>query len=222
MRQPTRAMFRSDLKFIFYGAVLLCVSVAKAGSYDDFFSAVQSDDPAPLQALLARGFDPNTVDPQGRSGFAVALRANSGKAAQVLVAHPAFDVNGMNTAGESPLMLAAIKGDLGLTRRLLERGARLDVPGWTPLHYAASGPSSELVALLLDRGAAIDAASPNGSTPLMLAARYGSIASAELLVARGADARRRNQRDLSAADFAAEAGRDALAQALRRRAGGPR
>ena len=215
-------MLRNDFKVALYATVLLGVSLARAGSYDDFFSAVKRDDRGRLQAVLARGFDPNTVDPEGRSGFAAALGAGSNKVADMLIAHPGFDVNRPNAAGESPLMLAAIKGDVALSRRLLERGARIDLPGWTPLHYAASGPSSELVALLLERGAAIDAASPNGSTPLMLAARYGSIDSAELLLARGADPRRRNQRDLAAADFAAEAGRDALAQALRQRAGTPR
>ncbi len=215
-------MFRNNFKFIFYAAVLFCFSAAKSGSYDDFFVAVQRDNPGQVQALLARGFDPNTVDPEGRSGFAAALRAGSTKVAELLAAHPGFDVNALSTAGESPLMLAAIKGDVTLSRRLLERGARLDLPGWTPLHYAASGPSTELVVLLLDRGATIDAASPNGSTPLMLAARNGSIDNAELLLARGADPRKRNQRDLAAADFAAEAGRDALAQALRQRAGAPR
>ena len=215
-------MFRNNFKFIFYAAVLLWTSAAKAGSYDDFFVAVQRDNPGQLQALLARGFDPNTVDAEGRSGFAAALRADSLKVAHVLAAHPDFDVNAPNAAGESPLMLAAIKGDVALSRRLLDRGARLDPPGWTPLHYAASGPATELVALLLDRGAPIDAVSPNGSTPLMLAARYGAIDSAELLLARGADPRKRNQRDLAAADFAAEAGRDALAQTLRQRAGAPR
>ncbi len=68
--------------------------------------------------------------------------------------------------------------------------------------------------LLLDRGAPIDARSPNGTTPLMMAARYGSERSVELLVRRGADLRARNQLDLGAADFAREAGREALARQL--------
>ncbi|MEO6410389.1 MAG: ankyrin repeat domain-containing protein [Burkholderiaceae bacterium] len=215
-------MLRSHFRYTIYIAALIGFSVSKAGSYDDFFIAVKRDDPGRMQAVLAQGFDPNTVDPEGRSGFAAALRLGSTKVADLLVAQPGFDVNALNAAGESPLMLAAAKGDIALSQRLLERGARIDLPGWTPLHYAASGPSSELVALLLERGAAIDAASPNGSTSLMLAARYGSIDSAELLLARGADPHRRNQRDLTAADFAVEAGRDTLARMLRQRAGTPR
>jgi hypothetical protein len=68
--------------------------------------------------------------------------------------------------------------------------------------------------LLLDRGAPIDAKSPNGSTPLMMAARYGAEASVDLLLARGADAKRRNDLNLDAADFARQGGRDFLVERL--------
>ena len=56
--------------------------------------------------------------------------------------------------------------------------------------------------LLLDRGAPIDAPGPNKTTPLMMAARYGAEATVDLLLARGADKRLRNDRDLDAAGFA--------------------
>jgi uncharacterized protein len=111
-------------------------------------------------------------------------------------------------------MLAAIAGDLEACERLIERGAQLDKAGWTPLHYAASGPEPRIVRLLLDRGATIDAEAPNGSTALMLAAQHGPEASIELLLARGADTRRRNQRGLQAIDLAEQAGRDWLVERL--------
>ena len=68
--------------------------------------------------------------------------------------------------------------------------------------------------LLLDKGAALEAESPNGSTPLMMAAGYGAEASVDLLLARGADPRRRNDLQLTAADFARRAQREALAARL--------
>ena len=68
--------------------------------------------------------------------------------------------------------------------------------------------------LLLEHGAEVDAAAPNGTTPLMMAAQYGSEDSVRLLLERGADPNRRNQRELNAADFAKLAGRDSLAARL--------
>jgi ankyrin repeat protein len=52
----------------------------------------------------------------------------------------------------------------------------------------------------------------------MMAARYGHEDSVRVLLAANANPRLRNQKDLSAADFAREAGREALAQQLAQRA----
>jgi hypothetical protein len=87
-------------------------------------------------------------------------------------------------------------------------------PGWSPLHYAATGPDPKIVELLLDRGAVVDADSPNRSTPLMMAARYGKEGSVKLLLARGADPKRTNDLNQTAADFARSAGRESLAAQL--------
>ena len=133
---------------------------------------------------------------------------------KALLASPRIDVDLANEQGETPLMMAALRGNLEMAKTLIERGAKIDKAGWTPLHYAASGPSPAMVAFLLDRGAAIEALSPNNTTPLMMAARYGAIDSADLLRQRGADLARRNQRELNAADFAKGAGRDDLAARL--------
>jgi ankyrin repeat protein len=185
-----------------------------AGSYEDFFKAIELDDARTLTRLLQRGFDPNTPDPQGQVGLFLALRGGSDQVVQVLVVHPDLRVDATNTTDETPLMMAALRGALEPARRLLDRGARVDRPGWAPLHYAASGPSLPMVRLLLDRGAPIDARSPNGTTPLMMAARYGTEEAAALLLERGADASLRNQLDLGAGDFARAAGREALGKRL--------
>lgn len=203
-----------QLRKFAYLFVAAGVSLANAGSYEDFFTAIIRDDASTITALLNRGFDPHSRDPKGQTGLSAALRGESANAAAALVAHPGFDVNALNDAGESPLMLVAIRGQLDLARRLLERGAAVNLPGWAPLHYAASGPATALVELLLAHGAEADAASPNGSTPLMMAARYGNERNVDVLLARGADARRRNERNLGAADFARLAGREALAARL--------
>lgn len=204
------------MKKIAYLIALICFSSANAGTYDDFFVALIRDDASTIKALIERGFDANSVDPKGQPAANVAIQRDSGRAFAALVEAPGLDVNLLNSAGESALMLAAIKGQAEWCEKLLQRGARINQPGWAPLHYAASGPNPHIVELLLARGAEVEAASPNGSTPLMMAARYGSEDAVRLLLAKGADPARRNERNLDAADFARLAGRAQLADALQR------
>ena len=75
------------------------------------------------------------------------------------------------------------------------------------MHYAATGANPTIVKLLLDESAYIDAESPNGTTPLMMAARYGSTAAVQLLINEGADVKIKNQLGLSALDFAKDGNR---------------
>ena len=209
---------RFNFKNILYLTAFICVSFAYAGASEDFFRAVNIDNDRTVSSLLARGFDPNTRDEGGQVGLFLAMREDSPKVATALLAHPDVKVDAANGVGETPLMMAALRGRLDWTQRLIERGGQVQREGWTPLHYAASGPEPKVVTLLLDRGAAINALSPNRTSPLMMAARYGDEASADLLLARGADAKLRNEPGLSAADFARLASRDALAERLERRA----
>lgn len=201
---------------------------AHAGSYDDFFTAIIRDNPATITDLLRRGFDPNTPNERGDKGLLLALQLESDRVFFALLQSPQVDVNAHNARGETPLMLAAIKGNLPAVQALLARGADVNRPGWAPLHYAASGGTpqhAQIVALLLEHFAYIDAASPNGSTPLMLAARYGSDAIVQLLLQEGADPTLKNQLGLTARDFALEADRERTAalidEAMRKRAQTP-
>lgn len=164
-----------------------------------------------LNKLLERGVDPNVGDKNGNSALLIALREESYEAVVRLIAHAATDVNFANAANETPLMMAALRGRLDLVKKLVERGARINREGWTPLHYACSGPDNGVAAWLLEKGADIDARAPNRSTPLMMAVRYAPIATAELLLAKGADVRLSHENGNTAADFATSAGRDALA-----------
>ncbi len=180
---------------------------ALAGSYDDFFKAIRIDDPQSIQRLLMRGFDPNTVDENGRSALLLALQVPSPKAAEALIRSPQIKVEQRNDKDESPLMLAALRGHKSLVELLIARDADVNKTGWTPLHYAASGGHAAITQLLLDHSAYIDAESPNGTTPLMMAAMYGSPDVVKLLLDRGADRDLKNQLGMTALDFAKQASR---------------
>ena len=195
-------------------APLMAHMPASAGAYEDFFKAVAVDDPGGVQSLLQRGFDPNSRDEKGQAPLFLSLREGSFKVATVLMQSPQLQVDMANESGETPLMMAALKGHADWVPRLVERGAKVDRSGWTPLHYAATGPQPSIVAWLLDKGATVDSRSPNGTTPLMMAARYGSEDSVKLLLARKADPKLRNEKNLTAGDFARLAGREKLGEQL--------
>lgn len=214
-------MLRNYFKFVVYLALTIGFSSAMAGAYDDFFKAITFDDARAVEALLARGFDPNSRDEKGQAPLFLSLREGSLKVAEVLLATPQTTIDLPNAVGETALMMAALKGRTEWVRRLLDRGARLEAveaKGWTALHYAASGPEPQVVQLLLARGARIDAPSPNGSTALMMAARYGPEDSVLALLQHGANAELRNDLGLNAVDFARQAGRQPLADKLAQRA----
>ena len=214
-------MLKFWLKYLLLSLVVIAVFPATAQDDVAFFRAVNVDDDRSVRRSLASGGDPNRADPRGQTPLILAMREEAFKVAAALLEHPAVQVDATNTAGETALMMAALKGHLAWAQRLVQKGAAVNRAGWTPLHYAASGPGVDVLRWLLDQGAAIDAPSPNRSTALMMAARYGASESVEVLLARGADPRPRNDRGMSAADFARSAGRDALADRLAALAAAP-
>ena len=203
---------RKWLRFAAYLLAATCFSAAHAGSYDDFFRDIKEDDAEGVRTLLQRGFDPNTPSPDGLSGLYMALREPSPKVAEVLVAWPKTNVEVRTPQDESPLMMASLKGQTELVRKLIARDADVNKPGWAPLHYAATGGRLDVMELLLENNAFIDAESPNGTTPLMMAAMYGSPQAVKLLLDAGADVAMVNKLGLTALDFAKRGSRpDAVA-----------
>lgn len=198
---------RNWFKVISYLIVAIGFSLSHAGSYDDFFRAVTIDDPVAVEALLKRGFDPNTRNPNGQHALYLAIREPSPKVLKLLLAQKKIEVDARNLQDETPLMLAALKGQRDTVEKLIELAADINKPGWTPLHYAATTGQVEILRLLLEHDAYIDAESPNGSTPLMMAAMYGTPAVVKVLLEAGADPVVKNHLGLSALDFAQRANR---------------
>ena len=199
---------RIYIRYALYLYVLLGFSTAISGSYDEFFIALQRDDAAVVRSLLKRGFDPNTVNPKGNPALIAALREPSLAVVTALLESPLTQVEVRTAQDESELMLAALKGDVDICKLLIARDADVNKPGWAPLHYAATGGHIAVMRLLLDNHAYIDAASPNGSTPLMMAARYGTNDAVKLLIDAGADPTLKNTQGMTAIDFARQVQRD--------------
>ena len=183
--------------------------------YDDMIVAVANDRSGEVKVLLARGVDPDIVDPNGDPLLYTAARAGFGATVDVLLATK-VNVDARNRFGDTPLMAAALEGRLDIAKKLRARGAAIDFKGWTPLSYAATGGHDNVVAWLLDQGANVNAESANGTTPLMMAVREGRGSTVELLVKRGADVNHRNENGVSALDWAKRGNERAMEEILRR------
>lgn len=184
----------------------------------DYFRALQLDDDRTARAVLARGLDPNLRDPErGETGLVIALRYDAMKVVGLLLAHPATRVDEQAPNGNTALMMAAFQKNKAAVLALLDKGAQVNRPGWTALHYAAAAGDLDIMKLLLERHAYIDAESPTGTTPLMLAAREGMEDAVALLLEEGADATLKDRAwGIDAAEFATRALKPWIAERIRR------
>jgi ankyrin repeat protein len=132
------------------------------------------------------------------------------------------DVDGRDVDGRTPLMYAIVadNADPRMIEYLVAHGADVNatdkVKQWTPLHFASRDQKPEIVKILLERGAAADPVDAFGNTPLSycITSTYPlKAAVVELLLAGGADPRRKNNHDSSPIDVARLQGRrDLLAR----------
>lgn len=156
--------------------------------------------------MAFRGFGLNQRNERGNTALHMALVEPSITSVKWLIRQAGVDLNARNGVGETALMQAIIHGHREIALLLLEAGAEVNQTGWTPLHYAAASHTDAapgFVWLLLDKYSAyIDAESPNGTTPLMMAARYGKTESVQILLEAGADLNTTNQQGLNAWGFA--------------------
>lgn len=110
-----------------------------------------------------------------------------------------------NERGETPLHLAAIKGDVDQVCKLLAHRADpnvADFAGWTPLHEACNHGWYEVAFRLVQSGANVNARGLDNDTPLHDAAVNGHLKLVKLLVERGADIHAKNSKGKTPLDVA--------------------
>jgi len=211
-------LLRRALCSILVSAACTLAAAATPQQVSTFFRAVQMDDARTVKAMLGSQIDPNETSPVGgEPPLVLALREGSMDVFKTLLEHPGTRLETPAMNGNTALMMAAFKGNRPAAEALIAKGAAVNRPGWTPLHYAAAAGDDGIAALLLQHGAKIDAVSPRPSgsyTPLMMAAREGKEDTALFLLRRGANPRLKNGEGLTAAQIAARAEHASLAKAL--------
>jgi ankyrin repeat protein len=197
------------------GLTLQC-SLARATNAQDFWFYVTNDKAEDISVLLSQGFDPNVQNKNQQPALVQAVRDNSFKVFDLLLASPKINVNQLNSFGESALMYVALVGDLPRVQKLIDKGAKVNQDGWSPLHYACIKGRANIVRLLLEKGAKPNEISPTGDTALILAVQSDSIETVQLLLNAGADPLASNLKAQDAIDMAKLKGKEDLAISLQK------
>ncbi len=193
-------------------------SGVRADDMVDYFRAVELDNVGAVERLLAASVDPNAIDPgMGETGMIIALRENAMRVFNRLLADPKTKLEATARNGNTALMMAAFKHNKPAVLALLDKGAVVNRPGWTALHYAAASGDNDIVKILLDHKAAIDCTSPGKSTPLMIAAREGFETTVQALLDAGANPALVDGEGLTALAIAERADKPLIVAALKGR-----
>jgi cytohesin len=142
-----------------------------------------------VELLLAKGADLRARD---RAGATVLhLAANRGYEELFLDLLGRFEGPDVEDAsGATPLEEACWRGQAGIVKILLERGAnpkrRHPRTGLQPLHVAAQKGAADVAALLVGAGADVEAADGEGMRPIEVALRMRFVAVADVLIGGGA------------------------------------
>ena len=100
-----------------------------------------------------------------------------------------FSVDSRNATGRTPLMNAALKGNVQAVKSMIKRGADpslTDYKGWNMLHFAAEGGDTDIISLIHTHLPNIDSKTDDGDTPLMLAALNGKLHAVKWFLEKGA------------------------------------
>ena len=175
---------------VVFVALCLCAGTVWAAMPDPvtFGWAVESNDLKKVNEWLNEGLDPEFQGSQFGSGLMIAAW-NGNIPMMALFIERGANPRRANRNGEQPLQLAAWNGHSEAVTWLLDHGATINREGnyWGALHYAVFNGHTALARLLIARGAQVNARSPNGSTPLMMAAREGREHLVTDLLESGAD-----------------------------------
>jgi hypothetical protein len=201
----------------------------------DRFRALLAEDPALARARDERGvsvllqaryrgrFDMIEALLALRAGdldlFEAAALGDTDRLAR-LVAQEPMSLNRHSPDGFTPLHIATFFAQPEATRLLLQRGADVEAVSTNPMalrpiHSAAAGGSSEIVAKLLSQRADPNSRQHGGWTALHAAAASGRIDMVRALVQHGADVQAANDEGKTAYDLAVAKNHAAVVQLLR-------
>lgn len=156
--QSLEANVTNKSRLMSVGVLILgsCFAQDPASALTD---AVKAGSATSVNALLAKGADPNVPGPEGITPLLVAASMGNIEIARALLAKGAA-VNAQDKSSWqlAPLMVASFAGHLEMVKFLLDKGADIELKnkdGNPALFFATAGQATDhtVVNLLLERGA---------------------------------------------------------------------
>ena len=182
-----------------------------------------------IDARVENGIATWTVEriPIERIRGAARRQGSSRLRVEAIVTHEPIDVRARDQHGATPLLRAIRNGQREVAVALLRAGADVDAAdsaGMTPLQVAAGGPRPDttLVRVILDARPDLERPDIRRMTPLLRAALHNDTTVFRMLLERGADPCRRDEKGRTIVDLAtreAPAVRAAMVGAYARCAG---
>lgn len=168
-----------------------------------------------VQQLLWARCDSELRDALGNTALSRAAEAGQVEVARTLLL--TANVDAENLAGQTPLLIAAMRGLFSMMCLLLRNGADKDVAdmhGYTALMASSSRGDLRGVTYLLEACAQVNKMTSKGRTALYMAAETGHFKALRCLLAARADPDVRDQHGCTALFLAAQLGRSDVVGAL--------
>jgi len=162
--------------------------------------------------LIQRGADINLPDEGGMTALDHAVAGSHTHVVEYLLERNA-EVNRAGAEGY-PVSLAAKQGHQIILEMLLAHGAKVSLPGRSPLHEAAEQGHSGIATLLIKAGADVNHKDDVGRSPLHYAAANGHIHLVKMLMRSGADVNQADDRNIRPLELAIDANHEDVVKEL--------
>ena len=200
------------------GLSLAAVTAITVGGALAGYKMLHTVTPKPL--IIKRPYtEPHLAQSDDEKDFFKAIYGNDNNTVQQLI-NKGVSVNLKDECGDTPLMIAALQNQKTKVKMLLNAGAEVNVQdnlGQTALHRILEENKKDIVELLIEYGADINISGPDfmgRETPLMKAARNGSINLVKILLKAGARVNDRDISDDTALIYALQEGKNDIVKLL--------
>lgn len=175
--------------------------------------AADNGDTAMVQYLMTKGMSVNIRNKEDETPFMYAV-AGDHKDTVSALAKAGAKINVQSRDGMTPLMIALLHKNLAIASWLLKNKADLypsDNNGWAALRYAALAGNTAIIEQMLRFGDANPNKHDNNYvTPLMTAARHGTLEAVKMLIGYGAEISSGDDKERTPLIYAATASRQML------------